>query len=279
MYSYGHGKHGEEVVMADYSRYANLTVETAERVATVTFNRPERLNAFNRELHEELENVLVDLNGDEEVNAVVLTGAGKAFSAGGDLKAMQASQGEPIVRRAPTGRGRRLIMNLLELQQPIIAAVNGDAVGVAATVALFCDVVIASETARIGDPHVRVGLVAGDGGAIIWPALVGAARAKEYLMTGDLLSAKEAERIGLINRVVPPEELMSTAMGLARRLAQGPTWAIRWTKFSINKQLRAQMNLALDTSLALESLTYLTEDHKEAVAAFLEKRQPVFKGQ
>ncbi len=265
--------------MADYSRYANLTVETAERVATVTFNRPERLNAFNRELHEELENVLVDLNGDEEVNAVVLTGAGKAFSAGGDLKAMQASQGEPIVRRAPTGRGRRLIMNLLELQQPIIAAVNGDAVGVAATVALFCDVVIASETARIGDPHVRVGLVAGDGGAIIWPALVGAARAKEYLMTGDLLSAKEAERIGLINRVVPPEELMSTAMGLARRLAQGPTWAIRWTKFSINKQLRAQMNLALDTSLALESLTYLTEDHKEAVAAFLEKRQPVFKGQ
>ena len=164
------------------------------------------------------------------------------------------------------------------MPQPIIAAVNGDAVGLGATVALFCDVIIASETARIGDPHVRVGLVAGDGGAIIWPALVGVAKAKEFLMTGDLIPAREAERIGLVNKVVLPGEVLSSATDMARRLASGATWAIRWTKFSINKQLRAQMNMILDTSLALESLTFLSEDHKEAVAAFLEKRRPNFKG-
>jgi enoyl-CoA hydratase len=264
--------------MVDYSRYQYLKVEKAEGVATVTLNRPERLNAIDRQLHEELEDVLVDLGRDEEVNAIVLTGAGRAFSAGGDIRGMQERLKEPPLKHIPTGRGRRIILNLLELDKPIIAAVNGDAVGLGATVALFCDVIIASETARIGDPHVRVGLVAGDGGAVIWPLLVGVARAKEFLMTGDLIPAREAERMGLVNRVVPAEQVLPEAMELAKRLASGPTWAIRWTKFSINKLLRAHMNLILDTSLALEGLTMLSEDHKEAVNAFLEKRRPSFKG-
>ena len=264
--------------MADYSRFKNLMVNVAERVATVTLNRPERLNAISHELHQDLEEVLVELNGDEGVNAIVLTGAGRAFSAGGDLRGMQADANSRTLRYTPTGNSRRLIHNILELQQPIIAAVNGDAVGLGATLALFCDVIIASEDARIGDPHVRVGLVAGDGGAIIWPALIGVAKAKEYLMTGDLLQAREAERIGLVNKVVPPEEVLITATDMAKRLAEGATWAIRWTKFSINKALRAQMNLMLDTSLALEGLTFFSEDHKEAVAAFLEKRSPTFTG-
>ena len=159
--------------MVDYGRYKNLIVEKADKVATLTFNRPERLNAFNWELHSELEDVLLDLNVDEDVHAIVITGAGRAFSAGGDLKGMQDDLDQPPMKRIPMYHGRRLVMNLLEVRQPIIAAVNGDAVGVGATVALFCDVIMASETARIGDPHVRVGLVAGDGGAIIWPALVG----------------------------------------------------------------------------------------------------------
>ena len=263
--------------MPDYVGLANLTVEKADTIATVTLNRPDKLNAFNWEMHQELDDVFVDLGRDEEVNAIVLTGAGKAFSAGGDIQAMQDKGNQPTAFGLP-GIGRSLIRNLLEVPQPIIAAVNGDAVGLGATVALFCDVIIASETARIGDPHVRVGLVAGDGGAIIWPALVGVAKAKEFLMTGDLIPAREAERIGLVNKVVLPGEVLSSATDMARRLASGATWAIRWTKFSINKQLRAQMNMILDTSLALESLTFLSEDHKEAVAAFLEKRRPNFKG-
>jgi enoyl-CoA hydratase len=173
---------------------------------------------------------------------------------------------------------RKIILDLLEVEQPIISAINGPATGLGATLALFSDVIFAAENARIGDPHVRVGVVAGDGGAIIWPWLVGAARAKEYLMTGDLLTAQEAERIGLINRVVPPDKLMSTAMEFATRLANGPTKAIRWTKVSVNKILRDTTNLVLDTCLALEKQCFYTEDHKEAISAFVEKREPKFKG-
>jgi enoyl-CoA hydratase len=151
-------------------------------------------------------------------------------------------------------------------------------VGLGATLALFCDVIIASENAKFGDPHVTVGLVAGDGGAVIWPMLCGLARAKEYLMTGDLLTATEAERIGLINHVVPQDEVMSKAMQLAQRLANGPSKAIRWTKLACNKRLRDEVNLVLDASLAVESLSMLTEDHSEATRAFTEKRAPRYKG-
>ena len=266
--------------MPDYTVYSDLTVEVADKVATVTLNRPDRLNAINFPgLHEELENVMLDLNADPEAHAIILTGAGRAFSAGGDIAGMKARAANPDLRYLPTGYGRRLILNMLEVQQPIIAALNGDAVGLGATLALFCDIIIAADTARVGDPHVRVGLVAGDGGAIIWPALIGVAKAKEFLMTGNLLSAEEAERIGLINKVVPADELMDSANQMASRLANGATLAIRWTKFSINKQLRIQMNQILDTSLALEALTFLSKDHMEAADAFLEKRRPNFTGQ
>ena len=169
-------------------------------------------------------------------------------------------------------------MDLLEVQQPIIAAVNGPATGLGATLALFSDVIFAADNARIGDPHVRIGVVAGDGGAVIWPWLVGAARAKEFLLTGDLLTAAEAERIGLINRVVPADELMATALTLAQRLAAGPMQAIRGTKVSVNKILRDTVNLVLDTSLALEKQCFATADHREAIQAFVEKREPRFTG-
>ncbi|MCH7511987.1 MAG: hypothetical protein IIB19_06455, partial [Chloroflexi bacterium] len=130
----------------------------------------------------------------------------------------------------------------------------------------------------IADTHVRLGLVAGDGGAVIWPLLVGVHRAKQYLLTGDFVSAEEAERIGLVNQVVPAEELMPTARALAERLANGPTWAMRWTKASINKLIRERMNLILDTSLAFEALSTTTEDHREAARAFMEKRDPHYTG-
>jgi len=262
----------------DYSRYELIKVEKEGKVAIFTLNRPETLNAISPQLHTEIEDIFRDVAQDDDVNVVVLTGAGKAFCSGGDVKGMDAREFEPLKTRVPIRGARRLIHNLIEVEQPIIAAVNGHAIGLGATLALFCDVIISSENAKFGDPHVKVGLVAGDGGAVIWPLLCGLARAKEYLMTGDLISATEAERIGLINHVVPPDEVMPKAMELARRLANGPTRAIRWTKLACNKRLRDEVNLVLDASLGVETLSMLTEDHKEAARAFTEKRAPEFKG-
>ncbi len=262
----------------DYRRYKLIKVEKEGKVAIVTINRPDSLNAVNAQLHSELEDIFADVNQDEEVNAVVLTGAGRAFCSGGDIKGMDEGQFDPLKNRVPLRGPMRLIKNIVEVEQPIIAAVNGHAIGLGATIALFCDIIIAADTAKIGDPHVRVGLVAGDGGAIIWPSLCGPARAKEYLMTGDLLTAAEAERIGLVNHVVPAGEVMKRAMEMAQRLANGPTRAIRWTKLVCNKRLREDVNLVLDTSLALETMSMLSDDHKEATRAFTEKRAPRFKG-
>jgi enoyl-CoA hydratase len=261
--------------------YQTLIVEQANKVATVTLNRPERLNAVDPTMHNELEEFFGAINGDEDVNAIVLTGAGRAFCAGGDMRGAANTDPEENYRGAPVtfGRGpRRLILNMLEIEVPVIAAVNGDAIGLGATLALLCDVIIASETARIADTHVKMGLVAGDGGALVWPLLVGVHRAKEYLMTGDFVPAPEAERIGLINHVVPPDETLPKAQEMAERLANGPTWAIRWTKASVNKTLRDRFNLILDTSLAYEAITSRTEDHREAATSFFEKRPPSFKG-
>ncbi|MFZ4704104.1 MAG: enoyl-CoA hydratase/isomerase family protein, partial [Candidatus Methylumidiphilus sp.] len=163
---------------------------------------------------------------------------------------------------------RRIIVDLVDLPQPIIAAVNGSAAGLGATLALFCDVIYVSETAKIADPHVRIGVTAGDGGAVIWPLLVGPARAKEYLMTGDSLTAAEAERIGLVNRVFPAEHVLPQAQALAERLTKGSRIAIRSTKLSVNKLVRDAVSLVLDTSLALEKECFSTPFHKQAIELF-----------
>ena len=260
----------------DYSRYHSLSCERQDTVLIVSLNRPEALNAINADLHTELSHVFADIALDQETHVVVLTGKGRAFSAGGDIKWFQDMT--PPQLDALFIEARKIIVDLLEVQQPIIAAVNGPATGLGATLALFSDIIFAADNARIGDPHVRVGVVAGDGGAVIWPWLVGAARAKEFLLTGDLLTAAEAERIGLINRVVPADQLMATALALAQRLATGPIQAIRGTKASVNKILRETVNLVLDTSLALERHCFSTADHKEAIQAFVEKREPKFTG-
>lgn len=263
----------------DYNRYRTLLIEKdADGVAAVTLNRPEKRNAVNREMHQELENVFVDLSNDDEVRAVLLTGAGSAFCAGGDVEGMKTGEFRPTGPAAPFREVRRLIMNLLEVEQPIVAAVNGDGVGLGATIPLFCDIIVMAETARLADNHVRMGLVAGDGGVVIWPWLVGMARAKEYLLTGQWIDGREAERIGLVNYAVPQEQVLPRAMEIARRLAQGAPLAIRWTKFSLNKILRDHVNLALDSSMFLEAATMSSEDLEEAARAFFEKRRPQFKG-
>lgn len=249
-----------------YSDYETLAFSRNGAVLTVTLNRPQALNAVSERLHTELSRVFAEIAGDDGVDAVVLTGAGRAFSAGGDLawfRDITAPQLDALFVEA-----RKIIVDLVDLPQPIIAAVNGAAAGLGATLALFCDVVYAADTARISDPHVRIGVTAGDGGAVIWPLLVGPARAKEYLMTGDSLGALEAERIGLINRVLPADQVLHEAQALALRLAAGSRQAVRSTKLSVNKLVRDAVSLVLDTSLSLERECFSSPFHRQAIEAF-----------
>jgi enoyl-CoA hydratase len=265
--------------MVDYSRYETLLIEKEpDGVTVVTFNRPEKRNAVSFQMHQELEDIFVDLSNDDDVRCVVLTGAGDAFCAGGDVEGMKTGEFRPSGPSVPFHMVRRLVINLLEVEQPIVAAVNGDGAGLGASIPLFCDIIIMSETARLADNHVRMGLVAGDGGVVIWPWLVGMARAKEYLLTGQWIDGKEAERIGLVNYAVPQDQVLPKAMDFAHRLAKGAPLAIRWTKFSLNKILRDHVNLALDSSMFLEAATMSSDDLQEAAKAFYEKRKPEFRG-
>jgi enoyl-CoA hydratase len=261
----------------DLGRYTRLRLTRRGRVLTIALNRPEALNAVDGAMHAELADVFLDAEADPESDVVVLTGEGRAFSAGGDLAWLEDSTKDGAAGPSAV-EGKRIVFSLLEMEKPIIARLNGHCVGLGCTLALFCDVIIAAERAKIGDPHVRVGLVAGDGGAAIWPQLVGFARAKEYLMTGDLMSAAEAERIGLINRVVPEAELDAAVYGLAERLAAGPRQAVRGTKVSVNTELKRIVHAVMAASIPLETVSFLTADHREAVAAFKEKREPRFGG-
>lgn len=266
----------------DYSKYQYLKIDVdAEGICTVTMNRPDAMNAAGGPMHPELERIWLDINDDPRVKAVILTGAGRAFSAGGDLKGMAKRVGTPENFRhaiqAPANT-RRLWQNMVELQPPLIAAVNGDAMGLGCTLALFCDITVISETARIGDTHVKVGLVAGDGGAVIVPLLVGVSTARDLLMRGRVLTGTEAQQIGLITHVKPAEQVMEEARAIALELAALPKYAVAWTKLSVNKALKDQLNLVIDTSMAFEMLTMNSGDHAEAVRAFVEKRKPQFKG-
>lgn len=266
------------VFLIDYSKYQRILVHRDEKVLTLTMHRPEQLNAVDAQLHYELSEIFRDVQHDFETNVVVLTGAKRAFCAGGDLNWLQKLSQNSVILGQTLTEGKKIINDLLELEKPIIARVNGPAMGLGATLALFCDIIIASENAKFADPHVKVGITAGDGGCVIWPLLVGICKAKELLLTGDTLSPREAERIGLINRVVSPEELDKTVYELAHRLAKGPTQAINSTKAVINKNVKFFTNLILDTSLALERHTFCTQDLIEAINAFQEKREPLFKG-
>jgi len=263
--------------MVDYSRYKLIKVEKKDKVATLTLNQPDQLNAVGNDIHDELETIFLDVDSDDDVNAVILTGAGRAFSAGGDINAMIDSFKDPSLRM-PMNHVKGLVQNLLSMQKPIVAAVNGDAIGVGATIALYCDIIIAAENARIGDPHINVGLVPGDGGCIIWPLSMGLCKSKEYLMTGRLLKAPDAERMGLINRVVPAETVYEEAWKIAKKFADGPIQAISWTKICLNKIIMDKMDLLMDAGVAYEYHSMTLPDHLEAIEAFAGKRAPQFKG-
>lgn len=264
----------------DYSKYAenHLDVVIKDRIALVTMNRPEKRNAVDGLLHDGLERIFRDLGTDPDIGAIVLTGAGSAFCSGGDFSpGSDGAQGGSAlnIMRGP----KFLIQGFANCEAPLIAAVNGPAVGLGASVALMCDVIYMADTAWIGDTHVNMGLVAGDGGAVIWPLLIGPNRAKEYLMSGKRVSAEEAERIGLVNHVVPADKLLEEATGFAKTLAAGPAAAIRWTKMAINRHVWQSINLVLEMSLSTEGLSTHTLDHKEGVLAFQQKRDPKFTGE
>lgn len=255
--------------------YQDLLVEIRTNgVAIVTMNRPEILNAISWDMHLALEQLFVDLDTNPAVKAIVLTGAGRGFCSGGD----QNSLDEGIDTISPTRSGRHLIRNMLDLESPLIAAVNGVAVGLGATLALFCDIIFAEPGARFADTHVTAGVVAGDGGAVIWPMLLGPVRAKHYLLTGDFISAEEAAAAGMINKVVPEGTVLDHAIRYAEMLAGGPRDALVWTKYAVNKLIKEQVHLNLDTAAAHEMITFRSPERTEAVAAFREKRRRFAEG-
>lgn len=264
----------------DYSAYEDVIVEVKDKVLTLTLNAPDIGNAFPAGMHRSLSRIWDDIVDDPEVEVVVLTGAGRVFSAGGGPEKMQRKIDDHADWDARTvPEARRLVFRMLECDKPIIARINGNAAGLGATVALLCDIVVMADHAKIGDPHVKVGLVAGDGGALIWPQLIGYARAKRYLLTGDPITAPQALEMGLVSEVVPADKLDETVYALANRLANGATKAIRWTKQAINLPLRQLAHPLVDLSMSLETQSHLSKDHQEAVHALNEKRKPVFKGE
>jgi enoyl-CoA hydratase len=263
--------------MLDPDRYETIAIEKRpDGVAVATLNRPDRLNAVNGRMHTELTWLPRDADADPDVGALVITGAGRAFCAGGDFSS--GGLGDSTASGSMLAEGRQIVDHLLECETPVISAVNGYAMGLGANLALLCDVVYAGRSAVFADTHVKMGIGAGDGGQLIWPFLIGVNRAKFFLMTGDRVDAEEAERIGLVNFVVDDDRLLDEAVGLAARLAAGPRHAIAASKVAVNSWLRSVSTQVMPLSLAREQATMHTADHREAVAAFQEKREPQFGG-
>jgi len=262
----------------NYDHYKSLLVQRDGDLLRVTLNRPEKRNALDADAQHELGRIFIDIADDPQPRCVVLTGAGQSFSVGGDLPKMQKKIDDPDLFFQAIPNSKRIVNAILDCPKPIVCRLNGDAIGLGCTVALLSDIVIASDEAKIGDPHVRVGLVAGDGGALIWPQLIGFARAKRYLLTGDLLTGKEAAAIGLITLSVPVEHLDAEVEKWAARLAAGATTSIAGTKLAINAALKQLAATGIDVGMAYEGLANISADHQEALRAFLEKRKGRFIG-
>ncbi|MFQ5699868.1 MAG: enoyl-CoA hydratase/isomerase family protein [Myxococcota bacterium] len=255
------------------SSYQAMRIEKRPNgVAVVTLHRPERLNAVNAQLHHELARFTRDAEADPDVKVVVLTGAGRAFCAGGDFSA-GASPGGLSLEEA-----RQIVDHLLELRKPIISAVQGYAMGLGATIALLCDVVVAGHSSVFADTHVAMGIGAGDGGQVIWPLLMGVNRAKWFLMTGERVTGEQLRELGLVTFLVEDDEILPRALACADQLAAGPSRAISASKVPINHYIRMISNLVLPLSLSLEGETMRSEDAREAARAFQEKRKPSFSG-
>lgn len=258
--------------------YDCLKFESRNTVLTVTMDHPDSpLNAVDARLHAELDRLFEQLRRDTDHRAIVLTGRRGAFSAGGDYRWFP-ELADPLVREEVRRAGKRIIWNLLDIEIPVVAAVGGPAMGLGATLALCCDAVFMAEDTVLGDPHIKVGLVAGDGGTAIWPALVGPMLAKRFLLTGDSIGAHDARSMGLVSHVVSSDHVVDEAVVFAENLAAGAPLALRYTKSAINTALKQRFAEAFDVALAYETVTMGSADHQEAVAAIIDKRSPHFEG-
>ncbi|MDX1613641.1 MAG: enoyl-CoA hydratase/isomerase family protein [Candidatus Promineifilaceae bacterium] len=260
----------------NYEAYQHLHFERREQgILWITLNRPEVLNAADARMHTELVEIWKTIDGDADVRVAVVTGAGRAFSAGGDLQLVEDAYRdyEEVVRILDEARD--LVYNMLHCSKPVVSAINGPAVGAGLVVALLADISIAAESARLADGHLRMGVAAGDHAAIIWPLLCGMAKAKYYLLTSEFVSGREAERLGLVSLCVPDEDLLTEAQRVAQDLAAGPRQAIKFTKRALNQWL-LQAGPIFDHSLALEMLGFFSADMMAGVEGLRQKRRPHF---
>jgi enoyl-CoA hydratase len=256
-----------------------LSVSTADGVCEISLIRPKLLNRFDNQAQVELAATLEDLAKDESVRAIVLGSTGKAFSAGGDFALMQAAHDDADARRETVEAGLRLVRSFIELPQPIIAAVQGPAIGLGATVALMCDVVVAARSAKLADTHVKVGLVAGDGGCLVWPQAAGMQRARRYLLTGDALDATTAYQFGMVSDLVDePEATLPCAREIARRIAVLAPLAVQGTKRALNEVTSLRAAEVVELAFELEERTLTSDDLLEGIAAFKENRAANFAG-
>jgi enoyl-CoA hydratase/carnithine racemase len=263
---------------------AALTVDIAEGIALLTMNRAETRNPLDPEMQDALLDMLSTLDAGQEVRVAILTGAGTAFCAGGNVRRMGEAASGPKERTPAQSRGyyrwgiQRIPRLLEQLEMPVIAAVNGPAIGAGCDLACMCDLRIAGESARFAESFVKLGIIPGDGGAWLLPRVVGFARAAEMALTGDTLSAQEALAAGLVSRVVPDAELIPTARALAARIAANPPQAVRMTRRLLREAWNNRLDTVLEMSSAMQAVAHTTDDHREALAAMREKRKPTYKG-
>ncbi|MFQ5873498.1 MAG: enoyl-CoA hydratase/isomerase family protein [Dehalococcoidia bacterium] len=263
--------------------YETILVERQDRIAKLALNRPDKLNAINNKMEEELSQAIQELDRDDDVGVVVLTGAGRAFCAGGDVSEMPGARGARVspnvddIRRGFRG-AQSIVLGLQRMQKPVIGMINGVAAGAGFDFSCACDIRIGCPDSRFLAAFIRVGLFPGWGGIWLYARTLGLPKAAELLFTGDFLEAEEAHRLGMLNKLVPKDELEQTTMEMARKIADGPPIALRLSKLLLYKGLEMDLETAMQMSAALETITLTSQDHKEGVAAFREKRKADYQG-
>ena len=266
-------------VATRWGGYGDFEHLRAERrpggVVLVTLDRPQVLNAANVRMHREMSEIWAVIDDDDEARVSVVTGAGQAFSAGGDLDMIEEMTTDYEATLTQWRDAGAIVERMLSSRKPIVSAINGVAVGAGLAVALLADVSVVGESARLSDGHVRLGVAAGDHAAVLWPLLCGMAKAKYYLMTAEFVTGPEAERIGLVTRCVPDDAVVDEAMAIATRLASGSATAVQWTKRVMNQWLRQALPV-FGESMALEMLGFLGPDAREGLAALRQRRPPRF---
>jgi enoyl-CoA hydratase len=266
----------ENCMKRDYAEYRQLTFDRpSERVLRITIDRPERMNALNAEGHRELAEVWKLVDADPDVSAVILRGAGKAFSAGGDFEMIEEIMNDYDARVRVWREAKDIVFNVINCSKPIVSSIQGPAVGAGLVAGLLADISIAGRSAKIMDGHTRLGVAAGDHAVVVWPLLCGLARAKYHLLLCEPMNGERAAEIGLVSLCVPDDELEAKSIEVAGRLANGAQSAIRWTKYALNNWLR-MAGPSFDASLALEMLGFTGPEAREGLASLKEKRPPAF---